>query len=573
MTNRHDLIFGDSVCRFSKSPQNILIIKRPKSPNATSLAIELGEFLFTVYNAILYCEEDALDDLNKYDFNFKFISIKGIKEDLGEIIDLAICLGGDGTLLWLSHLFQTSVPPVVSIAMGSLGYMALFHYTRAHDIIDRIMKKRTFAVTLRSRLSLYALLEDGNINHTSCLNECVFERGNRHCLVSLDVYCSGCYFTRVFADGLILATPSGSTAYSMSAGGSIVHPKVPGILFTPICPHTLSFRPVILPESTELLIYVPNTSRNGVQVAADGRSVVELKTGEFAVIKMCPYPLPLVLCPQLYELPAKNMEFNPETKTRRRSVGEVPMRTMNLKSVSNESLNNSYINKQIEFEKSLYYCINEKTALLTFVCPVCWKDYDCMCGLSELNTVYIEGNQAYYKRDYWLDSLKISLDWNSQRTVQAPIDLTSVHSNKNKTLTSNFYEQKMTKLHSYNFNFPRRTLSKLDISEEQMIPQHAVCFLRKIRQLSHLNIDDRYGNYIVDQKVSCINSSKGSFNEYNYDYESSFCKTQTDKSVPSSSTNTENNFQHRKSTSKNRTPFFTPVKMPGMIILDRKVDE
>ena len=126
------------------------------------------------------------------------------------------------------------------------------------------------------------------------LNEAVIDRGPSSLLSNLLCYYNDKILTRVQADGLIVGTPTGSTAYSLSAGGAIVHPAVPSMLLTPICPHTLSFRPVVLPDSATLKIKVPENSRATAWVAFDGRDRCELGLGDELLLWISPYPLPAV---------------------------------------------------------------------------------------------------------------------------------------------------------------------------------------------------------------------------------------------------------------------------------------
>lgn len=134
---------------------------------------------------------------------------------------------------------------------------------------------------------------------TQVLNELVIDRGPSSFLSMIE-----CYeishagemrlLTKVQADGLIVSTPTGSTAYSVSAGGSMMHPSVPAILVTPICPHSLSFRPVVLPDSATLLLRVPNDARSTAWVCFDGKSRQEVKRGDGIMIKMSEYPMPSI---------------------------------------------------------------------------------------------------------------------------------------------------------------------------------------------------------------------------------------------------------------------------------------
>ncbi|KAJ3112957.1 hypothetical protein HDU96_003958 [Phlyctochytrium bullatum] len=126
------------------------------------------------------------------------------------------------------------------------------------------------------------------------INDLVVDRGPSAFMSQLEVYVDDRHLTTVQADGLVISTPTGSTAYSLSAGGSITHPEVPSILVTPICPHTLSFRPMLLPDSIELRIQVPRDSRSTAWASFDGRHRIELRQGDSIVVSLSRYPMPTV---------------------------------------------------------------------------------------------------------------------------------------------------------------------------------------------------------------------------------------------------------------------------------------
>jgi NAD+ kinase len=127
------------------------------------------------------------------------------------------------------------------------------------------------------------------------LNELVIDRGPSPYVSNLELYGDNNLLTVVQADGCIFSTPTGSTAYSLSAGGSLVHPDIPAILLTPICPHTLSFRPMLLNDSMLLRIAVPRNSRATAYCAFDGKGRVELRQGDHVTIAASQYPFPTVL--------------------------------------------------------------------------------------------------------------------------------------------------------------------------------------------------------------------------------------------------------------------------------------
>ncbi|KAJ2639816.1 hypothetical protein GGF44_002636 [Coemansia sp. RSA 1694] len=130
------------------------------------------------------------------------------------------------------------------------------------------------------------------------MNEVVVDRGPSPYLAQIELYGDGNHLTTVEADGLCLATPTGSTAYSLAAGGSLVHPEIPAILVTPICAHTLSFRPMLLPDSMVVRVVLPPDSRNTAWASFDGRHRIELRRGDHIQITASKYPLPTVCASQ-----------------------------------------------------------------------------------------------------------------------------------------------------------------------------------------------------------------------------------------------------------------------------------
>ena len=211
--------------------------------------------------------------------------------EYGAIIDFVVVLGGDGTFLWVSNLFPKSCPPVVAFALGSLGFLTVFKESKIRETLKDVVAG-DFCVSLRTRLIAHILDKDGEEkSKQSVLNEVVVDRGPSAILVELDVAVDGSPLTKVFADGIIVSTPTGSTAYGLAAGGSMVHPGVSAMCFTPVCPHSLSFRPLVLPDSVVLTVRVPEDARAAPWAAFDGKNHAELKRGETLVIRCAQYPI------------------------------------------------------------------------------------------------------------------------------------------------------------------------------------------------------------------------------------------------------------------------------------------
>ncbi|KAI1489535.1 ATP-NAD kinase-like domain-containing protein [Biscogniauxia mediterranea] len=218
-----------------------------------------------------------------------------------EKFDLVLTLGGDGTVLFTSWLFQRIVPPVLSFSLGSLGFLTSFEFEKYKQHLNRIMGDEGMRVNLRMRFTCTVYrngasgqeMEEGE--QFEVLNELVIDRGPSPYVSNLELYGDNELLTVVQADGCIFSTPTGSTAYSLSAGGSLVHPDIPAILLTPICPHTLSFRPMVLSDTMLLRVSIPRNSRATAYCAFDGKGRVELKQGDHVTITASQYPFPTVM--------------------------------------------------------------------------------------------------------------------------------------------------------------------------------------------------------------------------------------------------------------------------------------
>ena len=217
-----------------------------------------------------------------------------------EKFDLVLTLGGDGTVLFTSWLFQRVVPPVLSFSLGSLGFMTTFEFEKYKQHLDRVMGDAGMKINLRMRFTC-TVWRDGGVRGEAdeaeqfeVLNELVIDRGPSPYVSNLELYGDDELLTVVQADGCIFSTPTGSTAYSLSAGGSLVHPDIPAILLTPICPHTLSFRPMVLSDAMALRVAVPRNSRATAHCAFDGKGRVELRQGDHVTITASQYPFPTV---------------------------------------------------------------------------------------------------------------------------------------------------------------------------------------------------------------------------------------------------------------------------------------
>jgi len=236
----------------------------------------------------LMVESDTLEELNHIDGLLTFDKFN--QDD--DQIDLILCLGGDGTVLHVSSMFQRSVPPIMAFGLGSMGFLTPYNFKTFREDLRPILKGRCF---IKLRLRLHCTIIKKGVEQTEsdfhALNEATIDRGASPFLSHLDCYCDDKLITTVQADGIIVATATGSTAYSLSSGGSLVHPLLPALLFTPICPHSLSFRPVVLPSSCTLKVMIPPTSHCSTSISFDGRNRQELHPGDGVLLRISEWPV------------------------------------------------------------------------------------------------------------------------------------------------------------------------------------------------------------------------------------------------------------------------------------------
>lgn len=301
-------------------PRNILVTKKKRTPNITESVIEFTTHIRTTYPGInIIVEPSTAEELHEQlpfpVYTYDKVQGFGTSHDLSDKTDLICTLGGDGTLLRASSLFShaPSVPPVLSFAMGTIGFLGEWKFKEykrafrevymsgapdaysstsspANDSSDHdhafprgkaMGPTRSARILLRNRLKVGVFSPSGErINaHTSdtyALNEVTLHRGSSPHLKVIDVYIAHRFLTEAVADGMIISSPTGSTAYSLSSGGSIVHPLVPSLLLTPICPRSLSFRPLVLPAETPITLRLGAKNRGReVEVSIDGQTITE----------------------------------------------------------------------------------------------------------------------------------------------------------------------------------------------------------------------------------------------------------------------------------------------------------
>lgn len=217
------------------------------------------------------------------------------ENDLAARCELLVVMGGDGTILRVAHRLRDIRPPVFGINIGSLGFLTCVGPSEVGLAVESIRAKN-FIVTERPLLEVVLHRSSGRSTHSLALNDAVISRGERSELVKLRVTVDGEPLTDYNADGLIVATPTGSTAYSLSAGGPILMPSSGGLVVTPICPHVLTNRSVVISDRSTVELTMAE-SGHAVFLTVDGRERHEMGVNDRVVMSTGDRRLPLAMLP------------------------------------------------------------------------------------------------------------------------------------------------------------------------------------------------------------------------------------------------------------------------------------
>ncbi len=216
---------------------------------------------------------------------------------LARSCDLLVVLGGDGTLLQMVHESGFPLPPVLGVNAGTLGFLTGVGPSGFTEAWNHIVADKA-VLSHRTLLEVEVLRGGESLQSTYSLNEVVLSRGERSRLIRLHVEIDGVTLTEYNADGLIVATPTGSTAYSLSAGGPLVAPDSGVFVITPICPHVLTNRSVIVTDTASITVQ-SSSMQHGVCMTSDGRDALFMDPGDVVRIRRAPDVLRLVFPPDL----------------------------------------------------------------------------------------------------------------------------------------------------------------------------------------------------------------------------------------------------------------------------------
>lgn len=208
--------------------------------------------------------------------------------------DLLISLGGDGTLLYAASFASPLGIPILPINLGTLGFIAA---NRMETWADTFEKWQNHEIDISKRLMLHVQARRGKqiLYRGNALNDIVVSSEGNARMIRMCLFLNKECFGHYRADGLIISTPTGSTAYNLAAGGPAVHPEIGALIINPICPFTLASRPLLIPGSTQVEIVIDETRRAGAMLTVDGHGMLSLKEDDIVKIEKCKKPALLVV--------------------------------------------------------------------------------------------------------------------------------------------------------------------------------------------------------------------------------------------------------------------------------------
>ncbi len=251
--------------------QSVSIITKPRLAEAVRIAEELVDW-FRERGVEAFVEDRLADEVDRPD-----AAVTG--DGLVEKSDLVVVIGGDGTLLATARLLAGRPVPILAINLGGLGFLTEITLSELYPQLEKVLAGGF--VTDRRVMLDAALVRNGeSVERHQALNDVVINKGTLARIIDLETSVNGQHVSTFRSDGLIIATPTGSTAYNLSAGGPIVHPDMSAMLVTPICSHTLTNRPLVLPSDMQVAVTLTSSADEGVYVTVDGQIGIKMESGD-----------------------------------------------------------------------------------------------------------------------------------------------------------------------------------------------------------------------------------------------------------------------------------------------------
>jgi len=260
----------------------IHVVCKRRKEDATRIAGELIE-AFGKHNNIFVDEESAR--LLGYEKYFEM-------EHVGEGANFIVVLGGDGTLLSISRQLRGKDVPILGVNLGGLGFLTEISVEELPTMVEQVLRGE-YGISRRIMLNVKVERESDEVFEFTVLNDAVITKDALARIIDIETYVDGEYLTTYKADGLIFSTPTGSTGYSLSAGGPILYPSLRNIIITPICPHMLTNRPIVLPGDVAIRVVLQSREER-VVLTLDGQIGFPLEYGDEIEVRESPHTVSLI---------------------------------------------------------------------------------------------------------------------------------------------------------------------------------------------------------------------------------------------------------------------------------------
>lgn len=266
--------------------KKIGIIAKLNKPEALEASKELNDWL-EEQNIEVFLDNDLAEKVgNKTGVN---------KNDIPSLVEMIIVLGGDGTMLSAARIVGTREIPILGVNLGSLGFLTEITLDELYHVLEKILKGE-IDKDERMMLSVTVKRWGEEIGRFTVLNDTVINKGTLARIIDLETKIDGELVNTYRADGLIIATPTGSTAYSLSAGGPIIYPSIHSFVISPICPFTMTNRPIVVPDEVTIQVIL-KTPESDVQLTLDGQVAFPLRVGDVVRIKKAKSHIYLIKSP------------------------------------------------------------------------------------------------------------------------------------------------------------------------------------------------------------------------------------------------------------------------------------
>jgi NAD+ kinase len=266
------------------SPKSVAIISKPAKPEVAGILPHLFEWLDQRQYAVLIDRETAAYTNGRNIVN---------RDDIGaRKPDYVIVLGGDGTLLSAARAVAKAGVPILGVNLGTLGFLTEVPLAELYPALEAIHNNH-YSLDCRRLVNCQLVREGKCIASYDALNDAIVNKVSIARLASLDLYIDEMFVSNYKADGMIIATPTGSTAYSVAAGGPILMPSVEAFVVTPVSPHSLTHRPLVVRDSSEIVVVI-NTEQEAAYLSIDGQVGMELRDGDRMVCRKSEHTVKLL---------------------------------------------------------------------------------------------------------------------------------------------------------------------------------------------------------------------------------------------------------------------------------------